>query len=826
MPYSPHQNGVAERQFRTLFERVRAILFESGLPEEFWGEALNFVVYVRARLPSRALGMTKTPFEAWTGKKPDLSHIRPFGCICWAFNHEAFHQKLKFRGTKYRLLGYGQGNNQYRLWSIDKKSILDSAYVVFDEQASIQTAVAEGALDTTSNSQIPDIPDESTVSDDWDDDWAPDPLFSYVAIPPVAGPQGAEPQGAENTNTNVRESTYNFARGTNAQNAEEIVLGEVEEEIPDVPPDDRIEDVTEEDIEAIEPSLPDEPPQEQSVQRRSTRPHATINYHDLHSGKKAFVTKAAKLELHLNTNRIPKTLKEALSSTNRPKWLEAATSELRKCTEQEVWTLAVPPAGRKVLPGRWVLSTKLNPSGSIAKYKARWVAKGFEQIEGIDFFAIFSSVVKSSSWKALLAIGCLRDIEIELSDVDTAFLNAQLKQEVWVEQPHEFVIDGTEHMACRLNEALYGLKQSAREWFDTLKEVLKRMGFRGIQKDQSVYVNGDRAIIATYVDDILIMANSQRAMAKIKAQLSEHFSMKHLGPTTSYLGMEVIRDRAAGTMRITQKGYISQLLAQLGMTDCHTVKSPMDRNIKLETPPATYVAEPELVQAYQSIIGALNWVAGMTRPDISYTVGRLSRHLKQPTLDHLAAAKRLVRYLAGTIDLGITFGPQDGHNGALVGYTDSSWHDDADNGRSTAGYLFKLANGPISWRSKQEKTVALSSTEAEYIASTEACKEALFLKDLMLELSYNQGDMESILLRVDNDSAIALAGNPVDHPRTKHIRLRYHKIRELVANGDIKTEWVSTEQQAADPLTKPMPAGELEHVCRLLGLSSARRTPP
>jgi len=352
-----------------------------------------------------------------------------------------------------------------------------------------------------------------------------------------------------------------------------------------------------------------------------------------------------------------------------------------------------------------------------------------------------------------------------------------------------------------------------------LAAKLKSFGFKRLQKDNSIFINDKGTIVATYMDDLLILSYTKKAISKLKAQLNKEFKLKHLGAISFYLGMEISRNRDNRIMTITQKGYIAQMLKQLRMEDYHTVKSTIDKNMKLEQPPPEYVANEKLKNDFVSIIGALNWVAGISRPDISFAVYRLSRHLVQPINDHYTAAKRVMRYLAGTIEIGMVFGPSHIHDGTLQAYSDSSWHDNTNNSRSIAGYLFKLANRPVSWRSKQEPIVAILSTEAEYIAVSEAYKEAIYLKDLLWELGYNKGDIGTIKMDLDNKLAINLAENPAMYPKTKHIRLRYHKVRELVQSKDIAINWIPTEKMAADPLTKPITAASLGHTLQLLGLT-------
>ena len=249
--------------------------------------------------------------------------------------------------------------------------------------------------------------------------------------------------------------------------------------------------------------------------RRSRRPYITTNYYKLYYYRKskAFVVRAAKLDLPESANAIPKDAKEALSGPNKDKWIQAFERELNSIKEKDVWTIQAPPPGRKVLPGRWVLSTKLNADGSIARYKARWVAKGFEQVEGLDYNVTFSSVVKTSSWKTLLALGTKNNMEMEHSDVETAYLESPITEEVWVEQPHCFE-QGTG--ACRLKKALYGLKQSAREWYETLKHKLTQMGFKSLKKDHSIFKHYNSSIIAIYIDDLFIIAPTKQKISAIK----------------------------------------------------------------------------------------------------------------------------------------------------------------------------------------------------------------------------------------------------------------------------------------------------------------------
>ena len=817
-PYSSHQNGVAERHHRTIFEKVRAVLYDAGMEEQFWGEAVNYVVYTRDRIPSRTSGKKTTPHEAWYGVKPSIEHLRPFGCICWAYNHEAYEKKLTHRGIKCRLLGYG-ARNQYRLWNVEKKQVHTSAYVIFDETRPMrgEEDLAQPIGSTEDGTQMDSSSmgnmTGSTVSTSAQ---LNDSHISHEAPEASTGPSPGSLEATQVTTVSPETPRIvEIEEGDILDNIQEAIHTEDIAKTPPALSEDPVIGPKLGDINNLGASNDTAPEEHTGAPRRSNRNHKTYDYSDLNRGnRRTFYTRAA--QLPKAPHDLPKTIHEALAGPQKAQWKEACNQELQALESKSVWTLVDAPPGRKVLKGRWVLNIKLQADGTIARYKARWVAKGFEQIEGIDFFDTFSSVVKTASWRVLLAIGTQFDMEIEHSDVDTAYLEAKLQEEVFIEQPHAFKKG---NKVCRLHKALYGLKQSAREWYDTLKKRLEEMGYTSIQKDHAVFIHQNNgSIIATYVDDLLILAHTRDTMNDIKASLDKRFKLKHLGTVSHYLGMQVFRNREKKEMFITQKGYIGQLIEQLGMEDCHTVMSPIDKNMLLGQPQEGYEAPYELKHAYASLIGALNWIAAMTRPDIAFAVHKLSTYLVQPTEEHLQAAKRLIRYLAGTIELGINYRPNSHNNGGLIGYTDSSWHDDNNNGRSTSAYLFKLWNGPISWRSRQQPIVAMSSAEAEYVSAAEACQEALYLRDLMYELHHV---LERVTLRVDNTAAIRMANNPVNHSKAKHMRLRYHFVRQLVQQGEVYMEWISTEGQAADPLTKGMLAKSLKHTCMLLGLSTS-----
>jgi len=405
-------------------------------------------------------------------------------------------------------------------------------------------------------------------------------------------------------------------------------------------------------------------------------------------------------------------------------------------------------------------------------------------------------------------------------DVNTAFLCSNLDEVVYVEQPEGFTIPGKEDWVCLLNKALYGLKQSPRAWFQCIAPVLVGFNFQQCESDPCIFVhtnsNGQKTYIALYVDDFIIAGENKDDIATIKRLLSERFDMKDLGIARKFLGIEIEYGND-GSIKIHQNQYIEQLLTRHGMQDCSPVSTPMDTSVKLTvTKDDEALADPK---EYASIVGGLMFAACVSRPDIMCAVGNLSQFLNGPSSKHLLAAKRVLRYLRGKSSLGITYRPPPLR---LTGYSDADWAGDVNTRRSTTGYVVMLNNGAIAWRSQRQPTVALSTMEAEYMALTEATKELKWIRTLLAELGYTNGKSEDQTptdLYSDNQSAIALAKNPVSHARAKHIDLRHHFVREAIQDKVIWVQYIPTTEMTADSLTKALGREKHEKCTARMGMT-------
>ncbi|KAE8822081.1 hypothetical protein HRS9139_10470 [Pyrenophora teres f. teres] len=504
----------------------------------------------------------------------------------------------------------------------------------------------------------------------------------------------------------------------------------------------------------------------------------------------------------------PKNYRAAVNSPQSKLWAESMAEECKSLTDNHTWDLVDAtslPRRTSPLTGKYVYKIKTDADGKPVRYKSRWVVRGFEQEYGVDFDKTFASVVKPMSYKALFVLACSKGWHIEQMDVKTAFLYGAIDAEVFVELPPN-LRDQHPGKVCHLRKALYGLKQAPRIWYATLKKALQDLGFESLLEDYSVFGNKQQGIIiAVYVDDLLIFCQNQGTISQLKGELSSRFQMSDLGEAAHYLGIKISRKWTKGNqhskLRLSQGAYTRRVIRDFDpeLTNANIKPTPMDDKLVLEPNIAT--AEPQEKRHYQSLIGSLMYLMLCTRPDIAYAVSQLSRFAANPSKKHLEAAKRLLRYLKGTSGMGLEI--DSNSSGGLLGYTDANWGRDSDR-RSTGGYVFLLNGTAISWSSKRQATVALSSCEAEYIAELEAAKEAIWLRGLLSSLNLTAKASGPVRILGDNEGALALAKNPMFHARTKHLDIRYHFVREKVEEGLVHMEWVSGKENLADGLTKPL----------------------
>lgn len=726
VPGTPQHNGIAERMNRTLTERARSMRLQSGLPKQFWAEAVNTAAYLINRGPSVPLEL-RIPDEEWSGKEVKLSHLKVFGCLAYVHVSDHNRNKLDSKSKKCTLVGYGGDEFGYRLWDDEGKKIIRSRDIIFNERVMYKDRHTVKASDSEQS----------------------EPVYldtEYVPDNPMT---------------------------------EETVVNSQPEEL----------------AEQSRTEQPDTTPTADSVPRRSNRPHIPnrryMNY------------------LLLTDGGEPECYEEACQTGDASKWELAMKDEMKSLTSNQTWELVELPKGKKALHNKWLYRVKEEHDGSM-RYKARLVVKGFQQKEGIDYNDIFAPVVKLTTIRTVLSIVASQDLYLEQLDVKTAFLHGDLEEEIYMHQPEGFSKKGNENLVCLLKKSLYGLKQAPRQWYMKFDNFMHKEDFQKCNADHCCYIKRYQSsyiILLLYVDDMLVAGPDMDDIKRLKRQLSKEFDMKDLGPAKKILGMQITRDKQKGTLQLSQVEYIKRVLQRFNMSNAKAVGTPLASHFRLSKDQSPQTEDEKNFMEdipYASAIGSLMYAMVCTRPDIAHAVGAVSRFMANPGKTHWEAVKWILRYLRGTTNTYLYFAKGEVK---VHGYVDADFAREVDRRRSTTGYVFTVGSTAVSWMSRLQKIVALSTTEAEYVAVTEASKEMIWLQGLLTELGFKQ---EKNVLYSDSQSAIHLAKNSAFHSRTKHIGIRYHFIRSLLEDEMLTLEKISGSKNPADVLTKTVTVDKLK----------------
>ena len=422
--------------------------------------------------------------------------------------------------------------------------------------------------------------------------------------------------------------------------------------------------------------------------------------------------------------------------------------------------------------------------------------------------------------RTVLALVAREDLELVQLDVKTTFLHGDLHEDLYMEQPSGFVAHGSEDMVCLLCKSLYSLKQAPREWYHKFDAFMRSEGYMRSHEDPCLYTckatDGSLIVLILYVDDMLIAGKSVADVNALKHRLHETFAMKDLGDASHILGMRITRDRSRKLLFLSQKEYIDRVLERFHMEGGKAISTPLPPYAKLshDDCPQMDVETAEMSRIpYATAVGSLMYAMVATRPNLAHAIGVVSRYMSNPGKQHWDAVRGILRYLRGTSELSLCYGEQDM---SVRGYVDSDYAGSVDSRKSTSGYVFTLAGGLVSWASRIQPCVSLSTTEGEYMAATEATKEALWLSRLVGDLGMA---VDAPMLHSDSQSAIALARNPVFHAKTKHIEVRYHFIREVLEDKRIQLVKVHTDDNPADLLTKPLDSQRFAHCRSLMGMA-------
>lgn len=783
-PYTPEQNGLAERMNRTLVERAKCMIFNSCLQKEYWAEAVSTAAYIVNRSPSRALSGV-TPYERWTGSKPDVSHMKIFGCK--AMVHIPKEKRLKW-DTKSRELifvGYSNTTKGYRFIDPKTRRGIMSRDVVFLENTVKQTKIS-----------LQDF--ENILKADKTCKQLNEKIVKTNNIP---GSQIIEreriiPEKVNILLTDDLDSPCSPSNVAVTAENETDPLSLHDENYED--PDEIYEDVDDSEY------LPD---QTVEIPETIVRTRRQRNQESEPVSMACFSNENAMSVIDCE----PQNTEEALNSDLAQKWKDAMDSEYESLLKNNTWILTELPEGKIALPCKWVYKTKTDENGSVVRYKARLVVKGYKQRKDIDYQEVFSPVIRYTSLRYLVGLTAKYNLKINQMDAITAFLQGDIEEEIYMIQPPLYEKEGNK--VCRLIKSIYGLKQASRQWNKKLNKALLDIGLMRCKVDPCIYyLPNEMFFIAVYVDDLLCFYHCDKTISFVKSKLTNLFSMKDVGEARYCIGLKI--SRKGEEISLDQSLYTKKILQRFGMADCKPVNTPCDASVKLI--PAKNDNDILKGIPYHEAVGCLLYLSQSTRPDITYAVNTLSRFNNKPTKEHWIALKRVMRYLKGTVDIKLTF-KKNSEN--IVGYCDADWASNIEDRRSCSGNVFMFQGAAISWNSKRQLTVALSSTEAEYMSLTSAIQEALWLKQLDDELC-PKNTATPLTVYCDNQSTIRLSGSDIYHARSKHIDVRYHFIRERVTNGDVDVQFKGTDAMLADVLTKGLYRGKHDFCTKAMGLRS------
>ena len=763
VPYSSTQNSPAERSHLTLMDAARAMLIHARLPKQFWGPAILTAAHVHNICPHPS-DNTTTPHELLTRSKPDIRYLRVFGCDAFAFIPPALRTKLDPRAWKGIFIGYATNQKGYLVYNPSTSRTSTHRSAVFNEQGF-------GNRDPSQALSEPTEPESN-----FDPDYIP-----------------TTPEDADE----IEGEQFDLIQNDHSLSDPDTFENRVKNDKHDS----------------------DHNNTKKGRPHRITRPPRRLG-DQVHHGW------IYSIELP-SQNVTPRSYNEAMSSRESRFWKLAIEDEINSLLDHRTWKeVDFVPAGHKAIGCRWLFKTKVidtdkiptestwilehHPNGTSTRYKARLVIQGFRQVHGLDYTETYAPVMRTDILRLMMALS-IQDTEIiaDQMDVVTAFLNAHLTKDIYMNTPQGL---STRAKFVKLLRSLYGLKQAPLEWFKVMDSFLvSEQGFTRVKSTTCLYFKRTPekryVMVGVYVDDLPIIGHPE-LVNELKQALSVRFEMSDFGTLKSCIGIEIARDNGRGIVFMSQTKHTCDILKLYGMDTCKPQPTPADTKIKLDKEMCPkndadleFVRVEQLRINYRSAVGALIWLLH-TRPDISYAIGEVARYVQNPGPAHFVALKRIFRYLKGTIYYGLLYKRGTYKSPVLAGYSDSDWAGDLDTRRSTSGYIFMLNGCTITYRTKKQTSTALSSCEAETIASSLAGAEAVWLRIVLNEIGFEQS--EPTVLMQDNQGSIAFGMSEINHSKMKHISLRDHYIRDLVSSDQIKSVYIHTAENLADLFTKAL----------------------
>ncbi|XP_033131783.1 uncharacterized protein LOC103828783 [Brassica rapa] len=775
------------------------------MPREYWTYAFSAAVYLINRLLSPTIAM-QSPYQKLFGQTPNYEKLRVFGCLCFPWLRPYTDHKLQPRSKECVFIGYSLTQSAYYCLDVSTGRVYTSRHVQFVETEFPFTKLSK-ADHPKSSSSTTYAPPASTIPMGRVGPSSTD-LHPSQSQTPTAQvlPSISEPTLSSSTSEPTAHSQNESTPMTQPQPIiTEPTAQQQNESTPTTQPLPTTNQPAPSPAVPLETSETENPvtEQPQNVHKMQTR------------AKNKIIKPIQKLTLTVAGKKgdatEPTTIIQAMK---QDRWRKAAIAEFDAHIANHTWDLEPPNEAQNVIGCRWVFTTKYLANGEEERSKGRLVAKGYTQRYGVDYSETFSPVIKSTTIRLVIDIAVTKSWPLKQLDINNAFLQGDLIEEVYMMQPPGFVDKDRPGYVCRLRKPIYGLKQALRSWYMSRKRHLLTTGFVNSSADASLFVHttgNTITYVLVYVDDIIVTGNDNHQIQTVLHSFAARFSIKDPVDLHYFLGIQVTRTDSG--VHLCQQKYINDLLHKANMTDAKPIATPVPTTPKLKLDSDSPLQD---ATQYRSVVGSLQYLA-FTRPDISYAVARLSQFMHKPTGDHWQAAKRVLRYLSGTRSHGIFLHKKTPLT--LHSFSDADWAGDTDDYVSTNRYIIYLGQNPISWSSKKQKGVARSSTEAEYRAVANTASEVTWLCSLLSELQIQL--LSPLVIYCDNVGAMYLCANPVFHSKMKHIALDYHFTRNMIQAGRLRVTHVSTHDQLADTLTKPLPRSQFQHACSKIGVCSA-----
>ncbi|KAJ9557513.1 hypothetical protein OSB04_012127 [Centaurea solstitialis] len=833
---TPEQNGVVERRNRTLVEAARSMLAQSQLPQYLWAEAVNTACYTQNRsIIHRRFG--KTPYHVLFGRIPNIDYFKVFGCPCFVLNETENRGKFGPKSDEMMFVGYSDCSVAYRVFNKKSRVVYESVNVRFDPFVELSSTVSSNA-DTVSNNVVFTDASSSTTSsiDPPATSNELDSLFEYFyddlygtnqTSSSIAG-ISSTPSSSTTPSSEVSPTSSlpcpDIPSLVSSHSSSPIVMDTLH---PDITVDSHAHSSSHEigNIDSIpegheplttHPTSTDNILEPSSVNDQTPLPHIAkwtkdhpidLIIGDPTSGVQTRAATANECNFSVFLSNIePTRVSDALQDSD---WVTAMQEELNQFEALKVWRLVKLPESKSVIDTNWLFKNKRDTNNIIVRNKARLVAKGYRQQEGIDYDETFAPVARLEAIRMFLAYAAYKDFTVFQMDVKTTFLYGHLKEEVYVAQPEGFVDKEHPDYVYVLDKALYGLKQAPRAWYEELSKHLLSKGFKKGSVDSTLFLmkEGEHiVVIQIYVDDIIFGSTSRELCKKFETVMTEEFKMSMMGEINFFLGLQV-RQFSDGIF-INQSKYIFDLLKKYDMSGCHSIGTPMatGNSIGLD-----HEGKDIDLRNYRSMVGSLMYLTA-SRPDIMFATCVCARYQAKPKESHLAAVKRIFRYLKGTPYYGIWY--PKGLGFELQAYTDADYGGCNMDRKSTSGHLQFLGNKLVSWASKKQQCVSTSTAESEYVAAASCCSQVLWMQSQLRDYGL---EYKKIPIYCDSKSAIAISANPVQHSKTKHIDIRYHFLKDNVEKENIELYFVNTEYQLADLFTKALDEKRFKFLISRLG---------